>query len=65
MRVNTAQVNDDFCPMCDACDQSIDENPVCYLEMDSEGVQARFGSRERHYVHKECIQKFSLYGGPG
>ncbi len=38
MKVNTTQVRDDFCPICDVCDRSIDENPVYFLEMDSEGV---------------------------
>jgi hypothetical protein len=61
MKVNTTPIKDDFCPLCDVCDRVINENPVHYLELDSDGVQTRFGSRERHYVHQGCIQKFSLY----
>jgi hypothetical protein len=43
MKVNTTQAKDNFCHICDVCDQSIEENPVYYLEMDSEGIQTRYG----------------------
>ena len=64
MKVNTAQVNDEFGPIYDVCDQSIDENPVYYLEVNSEEVQTRFGAPENGTICiKIASRSFSLYGG--
>lgn len=62
MKVNTIPVQEDFCPTCEVCDHLIQENPVHYVEMDSEGIQTRWGSRQRQYVHKNCIEKLTRYG---
>jgi hypothetical protein len=59
MKVNTTQVQDDFYFICEVCDHMIKENPVHYVEMDSEGIQTRWGSRQRHYVHQRCVEKLT------
>lgn len=61
MKVNNTPAREDFCPACEVCEKSIHENPVYYVELDSDGVQTRYGARERQYVHKNCLKKCVPY----
>lgn len=34
MKVNNTPAKEDFCPVCEVCEQSIHENPVYYVELE-------------------------------
>lgn len=59
MKINNMTVKDDFCPICEWCDQSIHESLVYFPEMDSDAVQTGYGARARRYVPKNCLKKIA------